>query len=135
MDVLKSAIRCDTPAFQANAEFHQALSVQLRREMDNAKNGGGASALKRHRERGKKTARERIQDIMDPGSPFLELSTLAAHGQYDGEVPSAGIVTGIGLVHKQPCMFVSNDAHRHAEYPGISTHQGGSVSAFEFMEP
>jgi len=72
--------------------------------------GGGASAVERHRKRGKLTARARIDRLIDPGAPFLEFSALAAHGMYDGDAPAAGIITGIGTVHGTPCVIVANDA-------------------------
>ena len=72
--------------------------------------GGGEALQKRHRERGKLLVRERIDLVIDPFSPFLELSTLAAWGMYGNEAPGAGIVTGIGTVHGVPCMFIANDA-------------------------
>ncbi len=72
--------------------------------------GGGASAVARHHERGKLTARERIERLLDPGSPFLEVGMLAAHEVYDEDVPSAGIIAGIGMIHGQLCMIAANDA-------------------------
>ena len=72
--------------------------------------GGGEALVKRHKARGKIPVRDRVDLLLDIGSPFLELSPLAAHGLYSGELPSAGIVTGIGLVHDTPCMVIANDA-------------------------
>ncbi len=72
--------------------------------------GGGEALVRRHRERGKVPVRDRIDLLVDPGSPFLELSPLAAHGLYGGDVMAAGIVTGIGMVHATPCMVIANDA-------------------------
>src|SRR3954454_11700678 len=72
--------------------------------------GGGRRALERHRARGKLTARERIDRLVDPDSAFLELSALAAWDVYDGAAPGAGIVTGIGVVEGQECVLVANDA-------------------------
>jgi 3-methylcrotonyl-CoA carboxylase beta subunit len=72
--------------------------------------GGGEALVRRHRERGKVPVRDRIDLLIDPGSPFLELSPLAAHGLYGGDVMAAGIVTGIGMVHATPCMVIANDA-------------------------
>jgi 3-methylcrotonyl-CoA carboxylase beta subunit len=72
--------------------------------------GGGEALVKRHKARGKIPVRDRVDLLLDIGSPFLELSPLAAHGLYSGELPSAGIVTGIGMVHDTPCMVIANDA-------------------------
>ena len=72
--------------------------------------GGGEKSIERHRSRGKLTARERVDRLLDPGSAFLELGALAAWEMYDGQAPSAGIVTGIGVVEGQECVIVANDA-------------------------
>src|SRR5207247_9341522 len=72
--------------------------------------GGGEKAVERHRSRGKLTARERIDLLLDPGTAFLELNALAAWDVYDGQAPSAGIVTGIGIVEGRQCVLVANDA-------------------------
>src|SRR5918912_4089977 len=75
-----------------------------------AQQGGGEEAVRRHRARGKLLARERVERLLDPGAPFLELSPLAANGMYDDEAPSAGIVTGIGTVGGREVAIVANDA-------------------------
>jgi len=95
-----------------NASYHQSLAKELAERLDKVKEGGGAKAVERHHSRGKLLPRERITRILDEGSPFLELSALAANGMYEveGDVPSAGVVTGIGRVHGHECMFVANDA-------------------------
>ena len=87
-----------------------ALVAELRRRSAAVAAGGGEKALERHRSRGKLTARERIDRLLDPGSAFLELNALAAWELYDGEAPSAGIVTGIGVVEGRHCVVVANDA-------------------------
>ena len=74
-----------------------------------AAGGGGEKAVERHRSRGKLTARERIDRLVDPGSAFLELNALAAWELYDGDAPSAGIVTGIGIVEGRQCVVVADD--------------------------
>jgi len=86
------------------------LVTDLRAAHRAASQGGGARFRKRHADRGKMFVRDRIDVLLDAGTAFLELSPLAAHGLYDGEVPGAGIVTGIGLVHDRPCMVIANDA-------------------------
>ena len=109
-DVLHSQIKPSSPEFQQNREHHQAAIAEIAAHVAAAKLGGGAEACARHHKRGKLLPRERIAAVLDPGSPFLELSTLAAHGLYGGDAPSAGIVTGIGLVHGREVMLVANDA-------------------------
>ncbi|MCZ0734263.1 acyl-CoA carboxylase subunit beta [Phreatobacter sp. AB_2022a] len=94
---------------QAGSEF-EALVARLRGHLEAARAGGGAAQVARHHARGKILARERIDLLVDPASPFLELSPLAAHGLYGGELPAAGIVTGVGLVHDTPVMIIANDA-------------------------
>jgi 3-methylcrotonyl-CoA carboxylase beta subunit len=96
--------------FARNREHMRRLVADLARHLDRARAGGGAAAVERHRARGKLLARERIERLVDPGAAFLELSPLAAHGLYDDEAPSAGIVTGIGPVAGRPCVIVANDA-------------------------
>ncbi len=98
--------------FSDNIQHHKALADELAEKMEQVRQGGGAKAVERHHSRGKLLPRERIARILDSGSPFVELSALAAHGMYEkeGGVPSAGIVTGIGRVHGHECMFVANDA-------------------------
>src|SRR5438270_312293 len=87
-----------------------ALVAELRERMEQVARGGGDAAVERHRSRGKLTARERIDRLVDPGSAFLELNALAAWDLYDGQAPSAGIVTGIGVVAGRQCVIVANDA-------------------------
>ncbi len=86
------------------------LVDDLRVQLARVRGGGGPVAVERHRKRGKLTARDRIDRLVDPGSPFLELSALAAHGMYDDAAPSAGVVAGIGIVSGIPCVIVANDA-------------------------
>jgi 3-methylcrotonyl-CoA carboxylase beta subunit len=98
------------PQFKANTDHFQGLLSELRERQSIAAKGGGTALLKRHIERGKIPVRERIDLLLDPFSPFLELSPLAAWGMYGGGAPAAGIVTGIGLIHGLPCMLIANDA-------------------------
>jgi len=97
-------------AFTARHERLAQLVDELRERTARVAAGGGEKALARHRERGKLTARERIDRLVDPDSVFLELNTLAAWELYDGQAPGAGIVTGIGVVEGQECVLVANDA-------------------------
>lgn len=111
MPVFQTHIDVHSPEFKQNSSYHKELRVQLLEKLERVKNGGGAESVTRHQSRGKFLARERIEKILDEGSPFLELSALAADNLYpDQDVPSAGIVTGIGRVHGVECMFVANDA-------------------------
>ena len=91
-------------------KINSELINELRDRINAAKKGGNERSVEVHRSRDKLLARERIDEICDPGSPFLELSTLAGNGMYDGKAHSAGIVTGIGVVNGRECLFVANDA-------------------------
>ncbi|HXH03854.1 MAG TPA: carboxyl transferase domain-containing protein [Candidatus Competibacteraceae bacterium] len=110
MNTLKSKLNPRAEEFRHNAEVMGALVDDLRAQVTRIKLGGGEEARKRHTARGKLLPRERIRTLLDVGSPFLELSQLAAHGMYEDEVPAAGIITGIGRVAGQECMIVVNDA-------------------------
>lgn len=110
MQPLASHIDSSSSDFQINAEFNRGLALELKKKIEKARVGGGEDAVKKHKARKKLPPRERIERILDQGSPFLELSALAADGVYDDDVPSAGVVTGIGLVHGVECLFVANDA-------------------------
>jgi 3-methylcrotonyl-CoA carboxylase beta subunit len=92
------------------ADEMKALVDDLRARLDTARSGGSESARKKHLDRGKMLVRDRVDQLLDPGSPFLELSPLAANGMYDDAVPSAGVVTGIGRVSGRECVIVANDA-------------------------
>ena len=109
-DVLHSHLDTSSPDYQKNREHHLRTIGEISGFVAEAKRGGGAEATARHHKRGKLLPRERIAAILDPQAPFLELSPLAAHGLYDGDAPSAGIVTGIGLVQGREVMIVANDA-------------------------
>jgi 3-methylcrotonyl-CoA carboxylase beta subunit len=110
MSVLQTRVNPKESTFDENAAAMRALVKELRERLASAQAGGGTQAVARHRSRNKVTARERIERLVDPGSPFLELSALAAYEMYDGDSPSAGIVTGIGLVCGRDCVIVANDA-------------------------
>jgi acetyl-CoA carboxylase carboxyltransferase component len=110
MDILDSHINPNEPHFQRNAAHHRALADQLRQRLMQMREGGGAQAQQRQRDQGKLLARERIDRLLDPGSPFLELSPLAGWELYDEPVPAGGIITGIGRVSGVECMIVANDA-------------------------
>jgi acetyl-CoA carboxylase carboxyltransferase component len=110
MSVLPSRIERDSDAFAHRRERMDALVTELREATAAAARGGGDLALERHRSRGKLPARERVDRLVDPGSAFLELNALAAWDLYGGEARSAGIVTGIGVIHGRECVVVANDA-------------------------
>ncbi len=110
MDRLPTNIDINSEDFIIRKENNISLINQLNTHLSKVKEGGGEKYVIRHRGRDKKLARERIYDICDPGTPFLELSPLAGHGLYDGKAFSAGIVTGIGVINGKECMFVANDA-------------------------
>ena len=97
-------------AVESSREKHLALIAELQAELERVHGGGGPKSVERHRGRGKLTARERVEGLCDPGTPFLELSPLAAHGMYDDAAPGAGIVTGVGTVAGRECIIVANDA-------------------------
>src|SRR3954469_20098445 len=88
----------------------EALVAELRERTAKIEEGGGPQAIERHRARGKLLARERVDRLLDPGTAFLELGALAASELYDGAAPSAGIVTGIGVIEGRECVVVANDA-------------------------
>jgi len=110
MDLLSTQIKLDNDEFRGNATRMAGLVAVLRNEIAKASAGGGERYLQRHREQGKLPARERIQRLLDPGSPLLELSPLAACGMYENEAPGAGLITGIGRVSGREVLIVANDA-------------------------
>jgi acetyl-CoA carboxylase carboxyltransferase component len=113
MAALRTTVDPASDDFAANAAAMRALVAELRERTELVVSngaGGDAAAIARHRERGKLPVRERVDRLIDPGSAFLELSTLAADGLYDGDAPGAGIVTGIGVVEGVECVVVANDA-------------------------
>ncbi len=110
MPVIKSAIDRNGKEFAANRDHMKALVAGLREKLMKTAKGGSERARKKHLDRGKLLPRDRIEALFDPGSPFLELSALAAHGMYDGAAPAAGVVAGIGRVHGREVMVVANDA-------------------------
>ena len=108
--IIQSSINTRSDDFEANRQHMQSLVDDLREKVAQISIGGGEKYQKRHTERGKLLPRERINALLDEGSPFLELSQLAAWEVYEDYVPAAGIITGIGRVAGQECMIVANDA-------------------------
>lgn len=110
MEPIPSNVNVDDAEHRANREAMDAVMADFRARTERALAGGGAEAVARHKKRGKLLARERIDALLDEGSPFLEFSTLAATGMYNDEAPGAGVVTGIGRVHGREVVVVANDA-------------------------
>ncbi len=110
MPIIESQIDLRSADFQSNAAHLRAAVDDLQKQMAATALGGGDKARNKHTERGKLLPRERVRALLDPGSPFLEFSALAAHGMYDGAAPGAGVVTGIGRVHGIEVVVVANDA-------------------------
>jgi len=110
VDRLTSKVRAASAEFKANVEHHRALADELRSRIATVRRGGPDEARARHTARGKLLVRDRIDAVVDPGSPFLEIGTLAAYGLYDGDAPCAGIITGIGRISGREAMIVANDA-------------------------
>jgi 3-methylcrotonyl-CoA carboxylase beta subunit len=110
MTLLRSHANPASEEFQANLSANTALVEDLNAQLERVRGGGGERARERHIGRGKLLPRERVDRLLDPGAPFLELSALAAHGLYDDEAPGAGIITGIGRVSGRECVIVVNDA-------------------------
>src|SRR6218665_2953319 len=115
MPALETKLNARSADFQANAAAMRAVVDDLTAQIAKAAEGGGEAARKKHVARGKLLPRERVQMLLDPGTPFLELSPLAAHGMYlnkDGvtDAPCAGVIAGIGRVNGIDCMIVCNDA-------------------------
>ncbi|GAB4129617.1 MAG: carboxyl transferase domain-containing protein [Rhodothalassiaceae bacterium] len=110
MTHLKSKLDSSSAAFRENAAHMDELVADLRKTVERIALGGPEHARERHLGRGKLLPRERIETLLDPGTPFLELSQLAAHGVYEEEIPAAGIITGIGRVSDTECLIVANDA-------------------------
>ncbi|WP_157266778.1 carboxyl transferase domain-containing protein [Azohydromonas aeria] len=110
MQALDSRVDPRSEEFKANAAALRAVVADLREQAALAALGGGEAARMKHTARGKLLPRERVNQLLDPGSPFLEIGQLAAHGMYGGEAPSAGVVAGIGRVQGVECMVVANDA-------------------------
>jgi len=107
---IMSRVLPTSQTFRQNRDAHLAAILSTSAAAHLAAAGGGAQALERHRARGKMAPRERVGALLDPGSPFLEIGAMAAHGMYDGAAPGAGVIAGIGMVHGRQVMVVCNDA-------------------------
>jgi 3-methylcrotonyl-CoA carboxylase beta subunit len=109
MPLLESKVDRKSAEFAANAAALRALAAELRARQAKIALGGGEAARAKHVARGKLLPRDRVEMLLDPGAPFLELSPLAAYGMYDGEAPGAGIITGIGRISGRECVVICND--------------------------
>src|SRR5690606_5273975 len=110
MSVLKSNLNTRSEEFKANAQHMSALVADLKEKVAIIKQGGGDHAREKHLSRGKLLPRERVRRLLDPGSPFLEFSQMAAWEMYSGDIHSAGIITGIGRIEGRECIVICNDA-------------------------
>ena len=110
MPVFVSSVNPRSDDFKANAAAMRALVDDLAAKLAQAALGGGEGPRAKHVARGKLLPRDRVEALLDPGSPFLELSALAAYDLYDGDAPGGGLVTGIGRIHGIECLIVCNDA-------------------------
>lgn len=110
MEIIQNEIDTASSEYVANRKSMLSQIQEFRKRIEQIKLGGGEDLLSKHKSRGKLTARERIENLIDSGSSFLEFSALAAWDMYEGQAPGAGIITGIGLVHGTECVIVSNDA-------------------------
>src|SRR5512137_722202 len=110
MEIIESNIDKSDKEFKENFKHYQILVDDLKTKIATAKKGGGEDKVKLHKERKKMLARERIDALLDPDTPFMEFNTLAAYDMYDNKAPCASIVTGIGIVHGREVMIVANDA-------------------------
>jgi len=110
MAIIKSQIDTGSKGFAANDTHMRELVADLQKHLDQVELGGTEKARSKHTKRGKLLPRERIKQLLDPGTPFLELSPMAAFGMYDNKAPSAGIITGIGRVSGHEVVIIANDA-------------------------
>src|SRR5471030_991328 len=110
MDPIVSQVNVDDAEHRGNRAAMDEVLGEYRGRTAKAIEGGGKDAVAKHKSRGKLLARERIDELVDSGSPFLEFSTLAANGMYNDDAPGAGIVTGIGRISGRECVIVANDA-------------------------
>lgn len=110
MAILKSSINLSSEFFQENTQHMKALVADFRGKLKEIQKGGDDKAQEKHQSRGKLLPRTRIEKLLDPGSPFLEIGAMAAYDLYNNHVPSAGLITGIGRIQGQECLIIANDA-------------------------
>jgi len=110
MDIIESSIDTKSKEYQQNFTFYEKLVKNLKQHIAAAAQGGGSEKIKLHKSRNKMLARERIETLLDPETPFIEFNSLAAYNMFDNRAPCAGIVTGIGIIHGREVVIVANDA-------------------------
>jgi 3-methylcrotonyl-CoA carboxylase beta subunit len=110
VDRIESKLKTSSPEYAENREHNLALATELKRRIAEARLGGPEVHRERHKKRGKLLPRERVEELIDPGTPFFELSPLAANDLYDGEAPAASILTGVGRIHGREALIIANDA-------------------------
>ncbi|KAA0008043.1 MAG: methylcrotonoyl-CoA carboxylase [Thermoplasmata archaeon] len=110
MDVIESHIDTSSKEFKENYAHYEKLVKDLKAKIAEASKGGGEERIKLHKSRGKMLARERIEALLDPDTPFMEFNPLAAYDMYDNKAPAAGIITGIGIIHGREVVVIANDA-------------------------
>src|SRR5438270_2005043 len=110
MEPLESHLDTKSDDFRRNSAVLQSLVEELNRRVEIARQAGGPKYVERHKEQGKMPPRERIAALLDPHTPFLEFSSLAANGMYDDGAPAAGIITGVGRIQGRECLIIANDA-------------------------
>jgi acetyl-CoA carboxylase carboxyltransferase component len=110
MDIIESHLDTSTKEYQLNYRYYAKLVSDLKEKIATASKGGGEERIKLHKSRGKMLARERIDVLLDPNSPFMEFNTLASINMYDNKAPCAGVITGIGIIHGREVVIVANDA-------------------------
>ena len=110
MEKMSTAAIPSDPTFAANEESMRGLVEQLRERLATTALGGSEKSRERHVSRGKLLPRDRVDELLDEGSPFIEIAPLAANGIYDDQAPGAGVIAGIGLIHSRPVLVISNDA-------------------------
>jgi 3-methylcrotonyl-CoA carboxylase beta subunit len=108
--IKQNELRTSSPEFLENIRNYGEVLNAFREKLISVSSHGSETAVEKHRSRGKLLARERINLLIDPQTPFLELSSFAAFNQYDNAFPSAGIITGIGVVQGRECLIIANDA-------------------------
>ena len=109
MSLLRSRLKPGSDEYRENAAAMRAMITDLRAKHAEVRAGRDAAARERHASRGKLLPRDRIDALLDGGTGFLELSTLAAYGIYDNQVPAAGLIPGVGRIHERVCVVIAND--------------------------
>ncbi len=131
MPILRSVVDRQSSQYQSNYSAMQAAVERLRGELRRSTEGGGEKYVKRHLERGRLLPRDRVEMLLDEGSYFLEIATLAGHGM-ENEVPGAGVIGGVGLVCGRECMITANEATTKGGAKPSNQHLAGRISGSRF---